>query len=438
MNYARIHWRERILPRDTQRPRGGAQPTGTAQRGMNIHVVHPGPGAPAKTPTFVFLCCARGTYARTIRRPPQTASPMTNLEDLRKQLGAIDREIIALLARRQEISAQVGRYKHDAGIPTRDFAQEVRVISRAREQAETAGLPGDLAENIVRLLINASLSRQERVRLVARGRGQGHKALVVGGGGKMGRWFCEFLSSQGYAVTVADPRRTPRKLPHVSRWQEAPGEFELTVIAAPVAASARILADMEQARCRGLIFDIASIKDPVKEALRRMAATGMKVASIHPMFGPDTDLLSGCHILLMDMGAPEAAEAAADVFAGTMVEILRVPVDEHDQLIAWVLGVSHAINLAFINALQESGQQAPALARMSSTTFDAQLAVARAVAGDNPHLYFEIQKLNPHGAEVLGELVAAVEKLSRAVRDGNEAEFVRMMESGRRYLANRK
>ena len=363
---------------------------------------------------------------------------MPNLEDLRKQLGAIDREIIALLAERQELSAQVGKVKHDAGIPSRDFAQEVRVVGRARAQAEKAGLPGDLAENIVRLLIDASLSRQERVRLQARGQGQGHKALVVGGGGKMGRWFCEFLSSQGYAVTVADPGETPRKLPRVSHWQEAPGEFELTVIAAPVTVSAAILAEMEQARHPGLIFDIASIKDPVKDVLRGMATVGMRVASIHPMFGPDTDLLSGCHILLMDVGSSDAAAAAAEVFAGTMVEILRVPVDEHDQLIAWVLGVSHAINLAFINALEESGQQAPTLARMSSTTFDAQLAVARAVAGDNPHLYFEIQKLNPHGAEVLGELAGTVEKLSRVVREGNEAEFVRIMESGRRYLADRK
>ena len=362
---------------------------------------------------------------------------MPELESLRKQLGAIDREIIRLLARRQEISAEVGRHKHEAGIPSRDFAQEVRVVGRAREQAERAGLPGELAENIVRLLINASLSRQERVRLQARGQGQGRKALVVGGGGKMGRWFCEFLSSQGYAVTVADPKATPRKLPHVKDWKDASGQFDLTVVAAPVAVSADILAEMEQLRHPGLIFDIASIKDPIKDVLKSMAASGMKIASLHPMFGPDTDLLSGCHILLMDVGAPDAAAAAAEVFAGTMAEILRVELDEHDRLIAWVLGVSHALNLAFIHALEESGQQAPALARMSSTTFDAQLDVARAVAGDNPRLYFEIQRLNPHGAEVLGELVDTVEKLSRLVREGKEAEFVGMMESGRRYLAAR-
>ncbi|MDE0488337.1 MAG: prephenate dehydrogenase/arogenate dehydrogenase family protein, partial [Gammaproteobacteria bacterium] len=176
---------------------------------------------------------------------------------------------------------------------------------------------------------------------------------------------------------------------------------------------------------------------PVKDELTRMAADGMQVASIHPMFGPDTDLLSGCHILLMDVGAAEAARSAAEVFDGTMAEILPVPLDQHDRLIAWVLGVSHAINLAFINALEESGEQAPVLARMSSTTFDAQLDVARAVAADNPHLYFEIQRLNPHGAEVLGELMSTVGKLSRIVGDGDEPAFVRLMESGRRYLAAR-
>ena len=376
-------------------------------------------------------------HARTIHRSPQPGIPMPKLEDLRKQLGAIDREIIGLLARRQDISAQVGKVKHDAGIPSRDFAQEVRVVGRARGQAEKAGLPGDLAENIVRLLINASLSRQERVRLQARGQGQGHRALVVGGGGQMGRWFCEFLGSQGYAVTVADPHTPPRKLPHVQDWRDASGEFELTVVAAPVAASAGILRDMHQARHEGLIFDIASIKDPVKDVLRNMASDGMRAASIHPMFGPDTDLLSGCHILLMDVGAPEAARSAAEVFGGTMAEILPVPLDQHDRLIAWVLGVSHAINLAFIHALAESGEQAPVLARMSSTTFDAQLDVASAVAGDNPHLYFEIQRLNPHGAEVLSELTSTVNKLTRIVDDGDESAFVRLMESGRRYLAAR-
>lgn len=43
--------------------------------------------------------------------------------------------------------------------------------------------------------------------------------------------------------------------------------------------------------------------------------------------------------------------------------------ESHDGLIAYVLGLSHALNIAFFTALAESGEAAPRLARMSSTTF---------------------------------------------------------------------
>ena len=61
-------------------------------------------------------------------------------------------------------------------------------------------------------------------------------------------------------------------------------------------------------------------------------------------------------------------------------------VDDHDRLMAYVLGLSHALNLAFFTALAASGELVPRLQTMSSTTFDAQLRVATLVAGDNPHL----------------------------------------------------
>jgi hypothetical protein len=45
-------------------------------------------------------------------------------------------------------------------------------------------------------------------------------------------------------------------------------------------------------------------------------------------------------------------------------------------LIAYVLGLSHALNIAFFTALAGSGEAAPRLAQLSSTTYDAQVDVA--------------------------------------------------------------
>jgi chorismate mutase/prephenate dehydrogenase len=103
-----------------------------------------------------------------------------------------------------------------------------------------------------------------------------------------------------------------------------------------------------------------------------------------------------------------------------------------------VLGLSHALNIAFFTALAESGEAAPRLATLSSTTFDAQLQVASRVATDNPELYFEIQVLNDYGTESLAALLYAVERLRSVVRAGDLEGFRGLMDRGRAYLSTRK
>ncbi len=77
-----------------------------------------------------------------------------------------------------------------------------------------------------------------------------------------------------------------------------------------------------------------------------------------------------------------------------MVEQVVTSLDEHDRLTAYILGLSHALNIAFFTVLANSGEAAPRLAEMSSTTFDSQLEVATRVAQESPELYYEIQSLN--------------------------------------------
>ena len=111
--------------------------------------------------------------------------------------------------------------------------------------------------------------------------------------------------------------------------------------------------------------------------------------------------------------------------------------EDHDRLIAYVLGLSHALNIAFFTALAESGEAAPRLAQLSSTTFDSQLLVSAAVARDNPHMYFEIQNLNKFGLDPLNALCEASQRIREAVTAGDENAFVELMEKGRQYMALR-
>src|SRR6186713_3322016 len=114
------------------------------------------------------------------------------LEQLRQQLDQLDGELLALMARRQSIAREVAAAKRATGYPTRDYQREREVILGVRQRAERLGLPGDLAENVLRLLIRSSLTTQEQASVASHGTGSGRRALVIGGAGKMGAWFSQF------------------------------------------------------------------------------------------------------------------------------------------------------------------------------------------------------------------------------------------------------
>lgn len=360
-----------------------------------------------------------------------------SLEQLRAELSEVDRQLLDLVARRNRLSLDIGRSKRTLGRGTRDFSREKVVLERARSQATELGLSGDLAEAIMVRLIEESLSVQEQDRVAKTGSGTGQKALVIGGSGKMGRWFVTFLSSQGYAVEVADPGMPLRGIPHHVDWRAITLDHDLIVVAAPLANTNEILHAMAADPPPGVIFDIGSLKSPLRSGLLALKAAGAKVASIHPMFGPGTSLLSGRHVLFVDLGVAEATRTVRALFDATMAEQADMSLDDHDRLIAFVLGLSHALNLAFNAALTASGEALPLLARISSTTFDAQLGVASKVASENPNLYFEIQALNDYGATSLDALAEAVDAIRGLVKDRDQEGFTEMMTQGRAYLMGR-
>jgi chorismate mutase/prephenate dehydrogenase len=366
------------------------------------------------------------------------AEVSVRLDPLRTELGRIDREILELVARRQVLAQKIGQVKRDAGIPTRDYRQEREVVQRARAAAVEHGLSPELGEELILALIRGSLTVQEKDAVATRGEGSGRRVLVIGGAGHMGGWFVRYLGAQGFTVEIADPSEATGAafagIVHHRDWRAVTLDHEIIVIAAPMPVTAAILEELAAAPPAGVVFDVGSLKSPLRRGLQALRAAGGNVTSVHPMFGPDTELLSGRHVIFVDLGAPQATAAARALFEPTMATLVEMDLESHDRLIAYVLGLSHALNIAFFTALAESGEAAPKLATLSSTTFDAQLGVAAKVARENPDLYFEIQTLNDYGTESLAALLYAVERLRSVVRAGDLEGFRGLMTRGRAYL----
>ena len=360
---------------------------------------------------------------------------MSDLKKLRSKLSEIDLKIIDLIHQRQSLSQDIGILKRTKGKPTRDYKREKEVIELAKEHASKLNIESEMIVDLMQLLIKSSLKTQEKARVKEEGLGSGQKVLVIGGCGRMGNWFVEFLTSQGYTVEIADPSQERSSDNSFQNWKDADDNYDMTVIAAPLRESVTILSDMLETGRKGIVFDIGSLKSPVKDLLKRMAQKGIQVASIHPMFGPDADLLTGKHIIFMNIDSNKTLSKVRQLFESTTAQLIEMSIDSHDFAISYVLGLSHTLNIAFAKVLASSGENKDLLSELSSTTFKDQLSVAKRVTDENPHLYYEIQYMNKHSSKMINELSDVIENISQYIEQGDEDAFVAMMEDGKSYFS---
>lgn len=336
-----------------------------------------------------------------------------DLQPRRDRIRAIDRRMVELLAERLRLAREVGEVKRAKGLPIRNYTVEADAIRLVREAAAELGVDPRAAEDLVSVLIAEAVRTQEEdVRRTRRSDHGAGRALVVGGGGNMGRWFADFLDSKGYAVTVLDPKAGDA-YPRASETNAAVAA-DLVLVATPPAAVAAVLDALP--RTDALVLDISSLKSPCLDALRRARGRGLRVTSIHPMWGPTARLLAGKNLVVCSLGDAEADAAARALFADTAAKVVDLAADAHDAAMAYTLGLPHALNLAFGRVLSR-GPPLASLADLAGPTFQKQAKVAAEVASENKDLYHQIQRLNAHTPEVFAALRRALDDLEKAVDD---------------------
>lgn len=84
------------------------------------------------------------------------------MAELRGEIDRLDRELVALLARRARFIDRAVELKRPIGWPARIEDRVEEVVARVRAAAGGAGLDADLAERLWRELIEWSIAREAR------------------------------------------------------------------------------------------------------------------------------------------------------------------------------------------------------------------------------------------------------------------------------------
>lgn len=350
---------------------------------------------------------------------------------LRDDIAAVDKEIVALVARRLHLAEQIGMEKKLAGLPLRAADVEEQVHARLLRECGVRGISESFASSLAQSLIDESVRGQEALRTPEH---QSQRVLVIGGAGQMGQWLARYFRSRGHEVSIHDPAGPVEGFGSEPDLARAVAHADVVAVSVPMSTAPAVLESIAGLRPAALVFDICSIKAPVEKILRSMAASGLRSASVHPMFGPALWPLSSGTILVSDCGNPVATLEAKDLFRASGAALLDVSLDHHDELMAFLLGLSHLSLLTFARAVADSPFDLAGLRRPAGTTFSRLSAAASGLLADPPELLRDIQALNPHTPSVHRRMREALDDWQRATRDSDGKDFATMIQHARAYF----
>ncbi len=345
------------------------------------------------------------------------------LNSLRRDIDAIDAQIVGLLANRQDVVRHVAALKKARNLPVYHPAREEDLISSCRQEAENNGLDPDLVEEIYRTIIRGSRVAQTRS-LALKSVLPGGTVLLVGGKGGMGRYFETCFCRAGYRVRILDKENWPDA-------RSLCDGIDLAIIAVPIDVSCRVIRAIGAfLPAKAVLCDITSIKEQPLAAM--LKAHSGPVVGLHPLFGPTTSSLDK-QIIVATPGRDDAAcRWVLDQFVTWGAVVVRADAAEHDDIMGIVQSLRHFATFAFGQFLKRRQVSISRTLEFSSPIYRLELGMVGRLFAQDASLYSEIIFASGQRRELLKDYLISVsqnlEMLEKGDKDLFQREFRKIAE----------
>ena len=265
-----------------------------------------------------------------------------------------------------------------------------------------------------------------------------NRAQVVGTG-LIGGSIGMALRARGWHVTGrdADPSRAARAL-ELGALDEVGDDrgADVTFVATPVSAVAG------EARAAlaagGIVTDVGSVKAAIVQALDHPRFVGG-----HPMAGSEQEGVDGADASLFEGATwvltptvttePGAYARLQGVVGSLGADVVALPSERHDALVALVSHVPHLTAATLMRLAAQSAEEHATLLRLAAGGFRDMTRIAAGHPGIWPDICAENREAI---VSVLDELVAELGRMRAVVADGNREGLLQALEEARSARVN--
>ncbi len=261
------------------------------------------------------------------------------------------------------------------------------------------------------------------------------RVAIIGGSGKMGRWFAGFLLKDGKEVIITG--RNEKKLLETKEqlgvevttsFSAAVKNADAVLISVPIDNFEEVVKQLQpHLNPKQVIIDITSIKVFPVETMHKYIKTGL-VLGAHPMFGPGARDIVNQNFVLTPTNEKEtdlAQKIKQYLEAHGARTILMTP-HEHDEMMTVVLGLSHFIAIVAADTLL-SFDKLKQMEAISGSTYKVLLTLAKSVIAEDPEFYASLQMNLPKMTEIEELFQRNSKTWADIVKNKDGQEFVKRM-----------
>lgn len=302
------------------------------------------------------------------------------LNELRDQIDAVDKQILDLLAQRLSLVEKVGEVKSEHGLPIYAPDREAAMLASRREEAEKKGVPPQLIEDILRRTMRESYASEKD---------SGFKCLnpdlrsvvIVGGKGQLGGLFGRMFTLSGYDVKVLGSQD----------WHKADEILDnagMVVVTVPIHLTEGVIERLSSLPEDCILCDLTSIKSKPLQAMLNVHQG--PVVGLHPMFGPDVPSLAKQVIVYCDGRGEESYQWLLKQFSIWGASLCQIDAKEHDHGMTLIQALRHFTSFAYGLHLSRENPSIDKLLQLSSPIYRLELAMVGRLFGQDPNLYGDI------------------------------------------------
>lgn len=261
------------------------------------------------------------------------------------------------------------------------------------------------------------------------------KVAIIGGSGKMGRWFADFLQKDGKDVVISG--RNEQKLlrarqelgVEVASVVEAVKSADVILLSVSIDSFEEVVTQISPfIQSSQIVIDITSTKVFPVETMHRYIKSG-SVLGAHPMFGPGARGVTNQNFVLTPTNEKEQALAqkVGEYLEARKARVTLMTPEEHDEVMTIVLGLSHYIAIVSADTLLSS-DRLKQMEAVGGITYKVLLTLVESVISEDSGLYASLQMNLPNITKVEKLFHGKAKEWADLVENKDRYKFIQRME----------